>query len=50
MCGQPRNVRLVRDARGALVDNLSKEDVELNEDAVPQKISFFAKSTDASAH
>jgi len=36
----------VRDARGALVDNLSKEDVELYEDAVPQKISFFAKSTD----
>jgi Ca-activated chloride channel homolog len=36
----------VRDARGALVDNLSKEDVEVFEDAVPQKISFFAKSTD----
>jgi Ca-activated chloride channel family protein len=36
----------VRDARGALVDNLSKEDVEVFEDAVPQKISFFARSTD----
>jgi len=36
----------VRDARGALVENLSKEDVEVYEDAVPQKISFFAKSTD----
>jgi Ca-activated chloride channel family protein len=36
----------VRDARGALVDNLTKEDVEVYEDAVPQKISFFAKSTD----
>jgi Ca-activated chloride channel homolog len=36
----------VRDARGALLDNLTKEDVEVYEDAVPQKISFFAKSTD----
>ena len=36
----------VRDARGALVDNLTKEDVEVYEDAVPQKVSFFAKSTD----
>jgi Ca-activated chloride channel family protein len=36
----------VRDARGALVDNLTKEDIEVYEDAVPQKISFFAKSTD----
>jgi Ca-activated chloride channel homolog len=36
----------VRDARGALVDNLTKDDVEVFEDAVPQKISFFAKSTD----
>ena len=36
----------VRDTRGALVDNLSKEDVEVFEDAVPQKISFFARSTD----
>jgi Ca-activated chloride channel family protein len=36
----------VRDARGALVDNLTREDVEVLEDAVPQKISFFARSTD----
>jgi Ca-activated chloride channel family protein len=35
-----------RDARGALVDNLAKGDVEVFEDAAPQKISFFAKSTD----
>jgi Ca-activated chloride channel family protein len=35
-----------RDAHGALVKNLTKEDVELFEDAVPQKIEFFAKSTD----
>ena len=35
-----------RDARGALVNNLTKNDVELFEDAVPQKIEFFAKSTD----
>ena len=35
-----------RDSRGTLVDNLAKEDVEVFEDAVPQKISFFARSTD----
>lgn len=35
-----------RDARGALVNNLTKDDVEVFEDAVPQKIEFFAKSTD----
>jgi Ca-activated chloride channel homolog len=35
-----------RDASGALMDNLTREDVELFEDAVPQKIEFFAKSTD----
>ena len=35
-----------RTAQGALVDNLTKEDVELYEDAVPQKIEFFSKSTD----
>jgi len=35
-----------RDANGALVSNLTKEDVELYEDAVPQKIEFFARSTD----
>ncbi|HXY01164.1 MAG TPA: VWA domain-containing protein [Candidatus Limnocylindrales bacterium] len=35
-----------RDANGALIGNLTKDDVELYEDAVPQKIEFFAKSTD----
>lgn len=35
-----------RDAKGALIGNLTKDDVELYEDAVPQKIEFFAKSTD----
>jgi Ca-activated chloride channel homolog len=36
----------VRDAGGALVDNLSGDDFEVLEDAAPQKIAFFAKSTD----
>jgi Ca-activated chloride channel family protein len=35
-----------RDARGALIENLTKDDVELFEDTVPQKIEFFARSTD----
>jgi Ca-activated chloride channel homolog len=35
-----------RDAQGVLVNNLTREDVELYEDAVPQKIQFFSKSTD----
>lgn len=35
-----------RDTSGALVGNLTRDDVELYEDAVPQKIEFFAKSTD----
>ncbi|HTQ97131.1 MAG TPA: VWA domain-containing protein [Candidatus Acidoferrum sp.] len=35
-----------RDAKGALVDNLTKDDVSLFEDAAQQKIEFFAKSTD----
>ena len=35
-----------RDANGALIGNLTKDDVELYEDAVPQNIEFFAKSTD----
>jgi Ca-activated chloride channel family protein len=35
-----------RDARGALVDNLTQDDVEVFEDGAPQKISFFAKSSD----
>lgn len=35
-----------RDARGALASDLSKEDFEVFEDGVPQKISFFARSVD----
>ena len=35
-----------RDAQGKLIENLKREDVELLEDAVPQKIEFFARSTD----
>lgn len=35
-----------RDPQGALVNNLTKDDFEIFEDAVPQKISFFARSTD----
>jgi VWFA-related protein len=35
-----------RDSRGALVENLNRDDVELYEDGVRQKIEFFAKSTD----
>lgn len=37
---------IARDARGALVDNLTKEDIDVFEDASPQKIAFFARSTD----
>jgi Ca-activated chloride channel homolog len=41
------NVTFVaRDGNGAPVENLTKDDVDLYEDAVPQKIEFFAKSTD----
>jgi len=36
----------VRDSRGALVENLTKDDFEVLEDAVPQKISFFSRSSD----
>jgi Ca-activated chloride channel family protein len=35
-----------RDSRGALLNNLTKDDVELYEDGIPQKIEFFAKSAD----
>ena len=35
-----------RDSRGALVENLTKDEIEVFEDAVPQKISFFAHSAD----
>ncbi|HKV23844.1 MAG TPA: VWA domain-containing protein [Candidatus Acidoferrum sp.] len=41
------NVSFVaRDERGALVDNLTQDDVEILEDAVPQTISYFARSAD----
>jgi Ca-activated chloride channel homolog len=36
----------VRNSSGALVDNLTKDDFEVFEDAVPQKIAFFARSVD----
>jgi Ca-activated chloride channel family protein len=36
----------VRDANGALVDNLNKDDFEVIEDTVPQKIAYFARSVD----
>src|SRR5580658_6827686 len=46
------NVNLVsvafvaRDANGALVDNLTQDDVDILEDAVPQKTAFFSRSSD----
>ncbi len=36
----------VRDSAGKLVMNLNQSDFEVFEDGAPQKISFFAKSTD----
>jgi Ca-activated chloride channel homolog len=36
----------VRDSRGALVENLTKEDFDVLEDAVPQKIAFFSRSAE----
>jgi Ca-activated chloride channel family protein len=37
---------VARDGRGALVDSLTQDDVEVVEDAVPQKIAFFSRSAD----
>jgi len=37
---------VARDARGALVDNLTKDDVDVIEDAVPQKVTYFSRSLD----
>jgi Ca-activated chloride channel family protein len=37
---------VARDTNGALVDKLTQDDVDIFEDAVPQKISYFAKSAD----
>jgi hypothetical protein len=39
----------VRDAHGMLVDNLTSQEVEVFEDAVPQKVAFFARSRDVPA-
>lgn len=36
----------LRDARGALATDLTRDDFEILEDGVPQKISFFARSAD----
>jgi Ca-activated chloride channel homolog len=36
----------VRDAGGGLVDGLTQDDFEVMEDSAPQKIAYFAKSTD----
>jgi len=36
----------VRDGRGALVNTLTQDDLEVFEDGVPQKIAFFARSQD----
>jgi Ca-activated chloride channel homolog len=36
----------VRDSHGTLVDNLVKDDFDVFEDGVPQKIAFFARSVD----
>src|ERR1039457_6463103 len=36
----------VRDAQGRLVTTLAKEDFDVFEDGVPQKIAFFARSVD----
>jgi Ca-activated chloride channel family protein len=36
----------VRDSAGKLVGNLNQEDVEILEDGIPQKIRFFARSSD----
>jgi Ca-activated chloride channel family protein len=37
---------VARDARGVLVDNLTQDDVDVVEDAIPQKIAFFSRSAD----
>ena len=36
----------VRDADGALVDNLTKDDLEIVEDTMAEKIAYFARSAD----
>jgi Ca-activated chloride channel family protein len=52
--GEPLRVKVklvnvafsARDAKGALIADLTKDDVEIFEDAVKQKVAFFARSTD----
>jgi Ca-activated chloride channel family protein len=39
-------VFVARDLRGKLVENLTPDEIELYEDAVPQKIKWFTRSTD----
>ncbi len=55
LCAQPKirvNVRLVnvaftaRDASGAVVGDLDKDEIEVVEDGAPQSISFFARAGD----
>jgi Ca-activated chloride channel family protein len=36
----------VRDSHGALVGDLTKDDFQVLEDAIPQKIAFFSRSSD----
>ncbi len=37
---------VARDANGALVNNLTQDDVEVLEDAIPQKVAFCSRSAD----
>src|SRR5580704_2976922 len=37
---------VARDSNGALVDNLTQDEVDVFEDAVPQKVAFFSRSSD----
>jgi Ca-activated chloride channel homolog len=37
---------VARDANGALVNNLTQDDVDVIEDAIPQKVAFFSRSAD----
>jgi Ca-activated chloride channel family protein len=39
-------VFVARGANGALVNNLTQDDVDVLEDAIPQKIAFFSRSAD----
>lgn len=40
----------VRDAGGQLVDGLTRDDFEILEDGIPQKVAFFARSSDVPLH